>query len=110
LQAIGQGSLDLSRLFDQRYFINDMGFATPIPPPDDLVVAKKFYVDGLGFRVPFEASGDGRSGVLGLERGTIHLTVISPMKGHGRNACVALNDAEHENVLPARTRSATPCL
>ena len=41
-------------------------------------------------RVLFEASEDGRSGLLGLERGTIRLTLDSPMDGHGRNACVSL--------------------
>ena len=29
--------------------------------------------------------------VLGLERGTIQLTLDSPMKGHGRDACVSLH-------------------
>jgi uncharacterized glyoxalase superfamily protein PhnB len=38
----------------------------------------------------FETPGDGRSGLLGLARGTIQITVDSPMNGHGRNACVAL--------------------
>ena len=52
--------------------------------------AKAFYVNGLGFRVTFEASEDGRSGLLGIERGTIQMTLDCPMQGHGRNACVAL--------------------
>ena len=64
--------------------------AVPILPADDLAVAKAFYVEALGFNVTFEASGDGRSGLLGLARGTIRLTLDSPMKGHGRNACVSL--------------------
>ncbi len=70
--------------------------AIPILPADDLTVAKTFYVDGLGFRVAFEASADGRTGLLGLERGTIRLTLDSPMDGHGRQACVSLevNDAD----------------
>lgn len=70
--------------------------AIPILPAEDLAVAKTFYVDGLGFRVAFEASEDGRTGLLGLERGTITLTLDSPMDGHGRNACVSLqvNDAD----------------
>jgi catechol 2,3-dioxygenase-like lactoylglutathione lyase family enzyme len=67
-----------------------MGRATPILPAEDLATAKAFYVDRLGFRVTFEASGDGRSGLLGIERGTIEMTLDSPMRGHGRNACVAL--------------------
>ena len=64
--------------------------AVPILPAEDLAVAKAYYVDGLGFRVAFEASEDGRSGLLGLERGTIRLTLDSPMTGHGREACVSL--------------------
>ncbi|MGA3213145.1 MAG: glyoxalase superfamily protein [Terriglobales bacterium] len=63
----------------------------PILPTVDLEVAKAFYVDGLGYRVTFEASEDGHSGLLGLERGTIQLTLDSPMKGHGRDACVSLH-------------------
>jgi len=70
--------------------------AVPILPSDDLGMAKAFYVDGLGFRVAFEASDDGRTGLLGLERGGIRLTLDCPMDGHGRNACVSLevNDVD----------------
>ena len=64
--------------------------AIPILPTEDLAVAKAFYVDQLGFRVTFEASADGHAGLLGLERGTIELTLDSPMEGHGRDACVSL--------------------
>lgn len=64
--------------------------AIPILPADDLVVAKAFYVDKLGFGVAFEVSDDGRSGILGLRRGTLSLTLDCPMEGHGRNACVSL--------------------
>jgi uncharacterized glyoxalase superfamily protein PhnB len=53
-------------------------------------VARAFYVDRLGFTVRFEASEDGTTGLLGLERGSIALTVDSPMDGHGRNACVSI--------------------
>lgn len=35
--------------------------AIPILPTEDLKTAKAFYVTGLGFRVTFEASEDGRS-------------------------------------------------
>jgi uncharacterized glyoxalase superfamily protein PhnB len=38
----------------------------------------------------FEASDDGKTGLLGLARGTIQITLDSPMDGHGRNACVSL--------------------
>lgn len=64
--------------------------AIPILPTEDLAAAKAFYIEGLGFRVTFEASSDGRTGLLGLERGSIELTLDSPMDGHGRNACVSL--------------------
>ena len=64
--------------------------AVPIIPGDDLKVAKEFYVGRLGFAVQWEATDDGRSGLMGLERGTIELTIDCPMSGHGRNACASL--------------------
>ena len=64
--------------------------AVPILPGDDLGVARDFYVKGLGFHVTFEASEDGKNGLLGLERGTMSLTIDCPMAGHGRDACVSL--------------------
>jgi len=64
--------------------------AIPHLPADDLRVARQFYETKLGFQVAFEASDDGRNGILGLTRGGIELTVDSPMEGHGRNACVSL--------------------
>lgn len=67
-----------------------MDQAIPILPAEDLATAKDFYVNGLGFRVTFEASEDGHAGIIGLERGTIRITLDSPMDGHGRNACVSL--------------------
>ncbi|HEX3435859.1 MAG TPA: hypothetical protein VHT24_03755, partial [Pseudacidobacterium sp.] len=41
-------------------------------------------------RTTFEVSEDGKMGLLGIERGTIQLTIDCPMQGHGRNACVSL--------------------
>jgi catechol 2,3-dioxygenase-like lactoylglutathione lyase family enzyme len=67
-----------------------MELAVPILPVEDLAVAKDFYVGGLGFEVAFEASEDGRTGLLGLRRGTIQITLDCPMEGHGREACVSL--------------------
>lgn len=64
--------------------------AIPHLPADDLRVARDFYVSKLGFQVEFEATEDGRSGIVGLARGGIRITVDSPMNGHGRNACVSL--------------------
>jgi catechol 2,3-dioxygenase-like lactoylglutathione lyase family enzyme len=64
--------------------------AVPILPADDLRPARAFYVEGLGFEVTFEASEDGRTGLIGLKRGTIELTIDCPMDGHGRGACVSL--------------------
>jgi catechol 2,3-dioxygenase-like lactoylglutathione lyase family enzyme len=65
--------------------------AVPILPTHDLAAAKAFYVDGLGFSVTFESSTDGRTGLLGLQRGTIELTLDCPMDGHGRHACVSIH-------------------
>ena len=71
-----------------------MARGVPILPADDLAVAKAFYLERLGFTLLFEASADGRSGLLGLARGTIRLTIDSPMAGDGRHACVALEVAD----------------
>lgn len=65
--------------------------AVPILPGDDLALAKEFYVGKLGFTVRYEATEDGTNGIMGLERGTIELTVDCPMSGHGRHACAALH-------------------
>ena len=64
--------------------------AVPILPVDDLAEAKAFYVDKLGFTLLYEASEDGVTGLLGLARGGIRLTLDCPMSGHGRDACVSL--------------------
>jgi catechol 2,3-dioxygenase-like lactoylglutathione lyase family enzyme len=64
--------------------------AIPILPADDLRVAKDFYVGRLGFAVRFEATEDGTTGLLGVDRGHISLTLDCPMSGHGREACVSL--------------------
>lgn len=69
--------------------------AVPVLPVDDLAVAKQFYVDALGFAITFESTEDGMTGLLGVARGGIALTLDCPMEGHGRDACVAL---EVENV------------
>ncbi|GAA4998154.1 VOC family protein [Actinopolymorpha pittospori] len=78
--------------------------AIPILPADDLRTARKFYVDALGFRVVLEASDDGMTGLLGLERGTIRLTIDAPMAGHGRQACVSL-EVESADAYYAEWRS-----
>jgi uncharacterized glyoxalase superfamily protein PhnB len=64
--------------------------AIPILPGDDIGVARRFYVDALGFGVSFEVTDDGKNGLLGLERGSIAFTIDCPMSGHGRDACVSL--------------------
>lgn len=64
--------------------------AVPVLPVDDLGAAKRFYVETLGFEVAFESTDDGRTGLLGVRRGTLDLTLDCPMSGHGRNACVSL--------------------
>ena len=67
-----------------------MELAIPILPADDLRAARAFYVDGLGFTVRFEASENGETGLLGLARGSMWVTIDAPMDGHGRGACVSL--------------------
>jgi catechol 2,3-dioxygenase-like lactoylglutathione lyase family enzyme len=64
--------------------------AVPILPGDDLAIAKDFYVGKLGFTVQYEATEDGKNGIMGVKRGTIELTIDCPMSGHGRNACASL--------------------
>lgn len=64
--------------------------AVPVLPADSLVVAKEFYATKLGFRILFEATDDGHTGLLGVARGSIQITLDCPMDGHGRNACVSL--------------------
>ena len=76
--------------------------AIPILPIDDLAAAKTFYVDGLGFRVTFEASADGRTG------GTIELTLDCPMNGHGRNACVSLHVTDADACYREWSANVTP--
>lgn len=73
--------------------------AVPVLPVDDLRVAREFYVDKLGFVVTFEASDDGRTGLLGVARGTIAITLDCPMDGHGRNACVSLEVANADQYF-----------
>jgi uncharacterized glyoxalase superfamily protein PhnB len=65
--------------------------AIPILPVEHLGTAKEFYVGRLGFDVRFEVTDDGVNGMLGIERGTIAITLDCPMSGHGRDACVSLS-------------------
>lgn len=64
--------------------------AVPVLPATDLRVARKFYVEALGFDVTFDTSDGGRTGLLGLRRGGLELTLDCPMSGHGRRACASL--------------------
>jgi catechol 2,3-dioxygenase-like lactoylglutathione lyase family enzyme len=68
-----------------------MDRVVPVLPTDDLAAAKAFYVDGLGFTVTWEHSEDGRTGLLGVARGEMHITLDCPMDGHGRHACVSFH-------------------
>ena len=68
--------------------------AVPILPADDLGVAREFY-SRLGFDVTFEEVRDGgRAGIMGLQRGTIELTIDAPMPGHGRDAVCSIRVAD----------------
>lgn len=69
-----------------------MDKAVAILPADDLASAKEFYVNGLGFHVTWEhTEDDGRSGLLGVARGGMEITLDCPMSGHGREACLSLH-------------------
>ena len=70
--------------------MSTMELAVPILPVDDLGAAREFYVDQLGFDLEWEATDDGRTGLMGVRRGTIQITLDCPMTGHGRDACVSL--------------------
>lgn len=73
--------------------------AVSILPADDLGVAKELSASKLGFQIGFEASGDGKTGLLGLARGTIQITLDSLMDGHGQNACVSARSRQRGCVL-----------
>ena len=80
--------------------------ALPNLPADDLQTAKAFYVEQLGFNVVYEASEDGKSGVMGLQRGGFALHIDAPMSGHGRNVVVTL-EVEDADALFNEWRGAT---
>lgn len=71
-----------------------MELAIAVIPADDLSVMKKFYVEGLGFEAHWEVSEDGKTGLLGVKRGAMEITIDCPMEGHGRGACVSLHVAD----------------
>ena len=83
--------------------------AIPILPADSIAVAKDFYATKLGFNVLFEASEDGVTGLIGLGRGSIQITVDSPMEGHGREACVGL-EVEDADAYYAEWSARVPVL
>lgn len=73
--------------------------AIPVLPADDLRVAREFYVNRLGFDVRFEATEDGKRGLLGVDRGTISLTLDSPMSGYGRRGLCLSSSRRRRCVL-----------
>jgi catechol 2,3-dioxygenase-like lactoylglutathione lyase family enzyme len=73
--------------------------AIPNLPADDLRTAKAFYVGQLGFNVVYEATEDGTSGVLGLQRGGFALHLDAPMSGHGRNVVVTLEVDDADDLF-----------
>jgi catechol 2,3-dioxygenase-like lactoylglutathione lyase family enzyme len=80
--------------------------SVPILPADDIAAARAFYEKALGFSVTFDTSGGGRTGLLGLRRGGLELTIDSPMSGHGREACVSLRVHDVDALYKAwRTRT-----
>ena len=70
-----------------------MDRAVPVLPIEDMHEARAFYVDGLGFQVVGEGHYPNEpvpGTILFIERGTIRLSLDSPMPGHGRNIAVNL--------------------
>jgi catechol 2,3-dioxygenase-like lactoylglutathione lyase family enzyme len=81
--------------------------SVPILPADDLGAARAFYVEALGFSVTFDTSGGGGTGLLGVKRGGLELTIDSPMTGHGREVCVSLQVVDVDAIYKewrARTK------
>jgi catechol 2,3-dioxygenase-like lactoylglutathione lyase family enzyme len=50
----------------------------PVLPVDDLDRAQQFYVDGLGFDLSFDVRHEDGSGLLGVRRGAIAITLDCP--------------------------------
>lgn len=67
--------------------------AIALLPGDDFSVMREFYVDRLGFAYQWGFTDDGKSGMMGLARGGMELTIDCPMSGHGREVCVSLRVA-----------------
>src|SRR4051812_7259674 len=84
---MGYGSLQMTCGYQYDLI---MSTAVPNLPSSDLSIAKKFYVNTLGFSLVFDSSEDGHSGIIGLEREGMRINVDAPMDGHGRRACVSL--------------------
>ncbi len=87
-----------------------MELAIPVLPVDDLSLAKRFYVDALGFEVRFEVLEDGTTGLLGVRRGSIQITLDCPMDGHGRKACVSLQVESADQVDSCCGRAWAACV
>ena len=77
-----------------------MAHAVAILPADDLSIAKAFFVDVLGFRVQWEATTDGKTGLFGIERDGMTITIDAPMSGHGRQAVVSLRVHDAARRVP----------
>jgi uncharacterized glyoxalase superfamily protein PhnB len=87
--------------------------AVPVLPIDDLDLAKRFYVDQLGFSLNWEYRDDDKHvGMLGVQRGGMKITLDWPMTGHGRDACVSLEvdsaDAYYEEWTRRGVEMARP--
>lgn len=79
--------------------------AVPVLPIDDLDVAKRFYVDHLGFSLNWEyRDAEHQVGMLGVQRGGMKITLDWPMSGHGRNACVSLEVESADSYYEEWTR------
>ena len=86
-----------------------MNIAVPNLPSADLAVSRPFYVETLGFKIQYDTSEGGTSGLLLLERDGMRINIDSPMDGHGRQACVSL-EVEDIDSLYAEWASKIPDL
>lgn len=73
--------------------------AAPVLPGDDLALAKDFYVGKLGFTVRVETTEDGKNEIMGLERGTIELTIDRLSHVRTRSQRVRLARCEQRGCL-----------
>ena len=85
--------------------------AIPLLPVEDLDIAKEFYVQRLGFGVRFEHRGEGRDGLLGVERGSSEAGAVEPHAGEDQRLAAAADFLASTDVeAPANVGDPAACL